>query len=185
MTNAPSAPESDSSSAGDRRHRYVPVVGQRLKRILFVVLGLFALMAVNSVYLVGVTILEWSTGGTYQNWFYLNTFIVHLVLGLLLVVPVIVFGVAHIRNAYKRPNRRAVYVGYALFVVALVLLASGIVLTRLEGIIVVKDPAVRAVAYWTHVCGRALLLPVPGPHCHRRLHPGAGVAGRSVLPEMP
>src|SRR6185436_11641684 len=72
-------------------------------------------------------------------------------LGLLIVVPVIVFGIAHIRNAWSRPNRRAVRVGIGLFATALVLLASGIVLTRIEGVVEVKDPAVRSVAYWLHV----------------------------------
>ena len=37
------------------RKRYVPVVGPRLKKLLFVVFGLFALLAVNSAYLVAVT----------------------------------------------------------------------------------------------------------------------------------
>ena len=55
------------------------------------------------------------------------------------------------RNARSRPNRRAVKVGYALFGTALVLLFSGIVLTRIEGVITVNDPAVRGVAYWLHV----------------------------------
>jgi len=129
----------------------VPAVGPRLRWLLFVSFGLFALLAVNSVYLVGVTTLESVTGAVYQNWFYLVMFLVHLVLGAAIVVPVLVFGIAHIRNAYNRPNRRAVRVGYGLFAVALLLLGSGIVLTRLEGIIVVKDPALRAVAYWIHV----------------------------------
>ncbi|MCB1032411.1 MAG: hypothetical protein KDD47_01080, partial [Acidobacteria bacterium] len=88
---------------------------------------------------------------TYQNWFYMNMFLVHLLLGALILLPVVVFGLVHIRNAYNRPNRRAVKVGYALFAVSLALLGSGIVLTRLEGVIVVKDPAVRTVAYWLHV----------------------------------
>ncbi|MCP3962061.1 MAG: hypothetical protein GY719_29820 [bacterium] len=119
--------------------------------MLLVVFGLFALLAINAVYLVGVSIMEWSTGRTYQNWFYMNMFIVHLVQGALIVVPVVVFGFGHMKNAYNRPNRRAVKVGFALFATALILLASGIVLTRLEGVIVIKDPAVRSVAYWAHV----------------------------------
>ncbi len=134
-----------------RRRRYVPAVGPQLEKLLFVVFGLFALLALNAVYLVGVSVMEWATGRTYQNWFYMNMFIVHLVLGVLIIVPVVVFGFAHMKNAFNRPNRRAVKVGYALFATALVLLASGIVLTRLEGVIVVKDPAVRQVAYWAHV----------------------------------
>jgi tetratricopeptide (TPR) repeat protein len=126
-------------------------IGPRLKKVLFVALGLFALLVVNSVYLVGVSLMEWSTGETYQNWFYLNMFLVHLALGLLIVVPVIAFGIGHLRNTYNRPNRRAVWVGYGLFSVALALLASGIVLTRIEGVIVVQDATVRAIAYWAHV----------------------------------
>jgi len=115
------------------------------------VFGLFALLAVNASYLVSVTVFEWYTGETYQNWFYLVMFLIHLVLGLLIIVPLVVFGLIHMRNTFNRPNRRAVYVGIALFVVALALLASGIVLTRIEGVIVVNNPTVRAVAYWTHV----------------------------------
>ncbi len=134
-----------------RRRRYVPAVGPRLKKILFIVFGLFALLALNAFYLVGVSVLEWWTGQTYQNWFYMNMFLVHLVLGLLIILPVIVFGFAHMKRAYNRPNRRAVKVGYALFATALVLLISGVVLTRVEGVIVVKDPTVRSVAYWAHV----------------------------------
>jgi hypothetical protein len=138
-------------TAAPRKRKYLPAVGPRLKKLLFLVFGLFALLTVNSTYLVSITILEASTGRTYQNWFYMVMFLLHLVLGLLIVVPVVAFGIAHIRNAYNRPNRRAVYVGYALFTAALILLASGIVLTRLEGIIVVKDPTTRSIAYWAHV----------------------------------
>ena len=61
------------------------------------------------------SLLEWLRGETYQNWFYLAMFLVHLVLGLLLVLPVIFFGLFHMKNARNRPNRRAVYVGFALF----------------------------------------------------------------------
>ncbi len=131
--------------------RYRQAVGPRLTKVLAAVFGLFALLSINSVYLAGVTILESATGRTYQNWFYMNMFLVHLILGLLLVVPTVVFGFVHMSNTYDRRNRRAVKVGYALFATALALLASGIVLTRLEGVIVIKDPAVRSVAYWAHV----------------------------------
>jgi tetratricopeptide (TPR) repeat protein len=140
-----------ASTAEPRRRRYVPAVGPRLRRLLAVVFGLFALLAVNSAYLVSVRVLEAATGETYQNWFYLLMFLAHLVVGAAIVVPVVVFGILHLRNARHRPNRRAVRVGYALFSTALVLLATGIVLTRIEGVLVVKDPTVRAVSYWLHV----------------------------------
>ena len=134
-----------------KRIRYVPAVGPRLRKLLFVVFGLFALLAVNSVYLSSITALEAATDRVYQDWFYLSMFVLHLVLGLAIVLPVIVFGVSHMRNAHNRPNRRAVRVGYALFTVAVLLLGSGLVLTRLEGLIEVRDPATRSVAYWIHV----------------------------------
>jgi tetratricopeptide (TPR) repeat protein len=132
------------------RKRYVPAVGPRLKQLLLVVFGLFALLAINSVYLSSITVLEWVTGLAYQNYFYQYMFLAHLVLGAAVVVPVVVFGVLHLRNARTRPNRRAVQVGYALFAASLLLLATGIILTRLE-FFEVRNPNVRGVAYWLHV----------------------------------
>ncbi len=148
MTSAPTPP---SPPQAPERARYVPAVGPRLRKLLFVVFGLFALLAVNSAYLASITIAEGVTGAVYQNWLYLYMFLLHLVLGVAIVLPVIVFGLAHMRNARHRKNRRAVRVGYALFTVALLLLASGIVLTRLEGVIEVKDETTRQVAYWLHI----------------------------------
>ncbi|HUO82902.1 MAG TPA: tetratricopeptide repeat protein [Gammaproteobacteria bacterium] len=134
-----------------QRRRYVPAVGPKLRKVLFVVFGLFALLAINSVYLGGMTLVEWASGETYQDYFYQFMFLGHLVLGLLVVLPLIVYGIIHITNAHDRPNRRAVKVGYALFATALVLLASGLVLTRGIPFIEVRDPAGRELAYWAHV----------------------------------
>jgi len=134
------------------RIRYVPAVGPRLRRLLAVIFFLFALLVVNSVYLVTVTV----AGARYQNWFYLNMFLLHLVLGLLIIVPVIVFGVAHIRNAHNRPNRRAVRVGYALFTTALLTLGTGLLLTRVDLLgyrFDLSAPLARQVTYWLHVAG--------------------------------
>ena len=41
----------------------------------------------------------------------------------------------HIRNTYRRANRRAVRAGFALFGAVLIVLVSGIVLMRIEGFI--------------------------------------------------
>ena len=117
----------------------------------YYILGLFGLLAVNGIYLASITAVEWATGETYQDYFYQVMFLVHLVLGLLIILPVVIFGFTHMRLAHDRPNRRAVKVGYGLFTTALLLLGSGIVLTRLEGVIVVKDPVIRNAAYWAHV----------------------------------
>ena len=53
-----------ADSKGARTQRYVPAVGPRLKKLLYVVLGLFALLFINGAYLVGITVAEWSTGET-------------------------------------------------------------------------------------------------------------------------
>jgi tetratricopeptide (TPR) repeat protein len=133
------------------RRPYVPAVGPKLRRLLLLVFGLFALLAVNSVYLGSVTLLEWLRGATYQDYFYQYMFLVHLVLGIALILPVVVYGAIHIANAHDRPNRRAVKVGYALFACVLLLLASGLVLTRGIPLVEVRDPQARDVAYWMHV----------------------------------
>src|SRR5262249_12275293 len=97
------------------RKKYVRAVGPRLRLVLLVIFGLVALLGANSVYLTSVTFLGWLKQASYENYFYQYMFFAHLVLGLVLVLPVILFGIGHIKNAHDRPNRRAVRVGYVLF----------------------------------------------------------------------
>ncbi|MBK8270422.1 MAG: tetratricopeptide repeat protein [Planctomycetes bacterium] len=137
--------------APHKKKKYLPAVGPRLKVLLAFIFGLVALLGVNSVYLSAVTFTEWLTGLTYQDHFYQYMFLGHLVMGLLIVLPVLIFGIAHIYNSHNRPNRRAVRVGYALFTLTLVLLGSGLVLTRIENLIDVRSVSVRSTAYWAHV----------------------------------
>src|ERR1051325_1633079 len=143
----------DASSGGGAappKKRYVRAVGPRLRILLFFIFGLVAVLGANSAYLASITFLEWIKKETYQNYFYQLMFLAHLVLGLLLVLPFIVFGAFHIKNAHDRPNRRAVRVGYALFAVSIALLFSGIALTRLD-FFEIKNPAIRTFSYWVHV----------------------------------
>lgn len=127
-----------------------PVVGPRLKILLYVIFGLVAVLGANSAYLLSITVLEETTGNLYQNYFYQMMFLAHLVLGLLLLGPVVVFGIAHMMKAWGRPNRRAARVGYALFAVSLALLFSGVALMRVEGF-ELRNPSSRSIAYWAHV----------------------------------
>lgn len=129
---------------------YVPVVGPRLRRLLAAVFFLFGLLAVNSLYLAGITVAEWVSGQVYQAYFYQLMFFLHLLLGLLIIVPVVVFGAMHMRKALPRPNFRAKRAGLALFTTVLLLLISGLVLTRFD-FFSIKDPVIRDGAYWLHV----------------------------------
>ena len=102
------------------------------------------------MYLAAISLLEQLSGNIHQNYFYLLMFLLHLALGLLVTLPVIVFAVAHMRRAWRRPNRYAVRAGMGLFLAALVLLISGMLLTRFD-FFEINDPLVRRIGYWLHV----------------------------------
>jgi Flp pilus assembly protein TadD len=167
------------------RRRYIPAVGPKLRKLLYLVLGLCAVLTFNSVYLGTITFSEWLSGDTYQDYFYQYMFLLHLTLGLLLIIPFVVYGIIHIKNAHDRPNRRAVNVGYALFAVALVLLATGLVLTRGLPLIEIRQPAAREIAYWLHVVAPLLvawlfiLHRLAGPRINWRF--GGAVAGLTAV----
>ena len=136
----------------DRRGSiYKPAIGPRLKPLLWIILGGFAFLGANGVYLASVTALTWARGTTQATSFYLLMFGLHLVLGFLLVVPFVVFGFVHLATSWKRPNREAVRYGLGLLVVSLVILISGLVLVRISGVFEVRDPTIRAIGYWLHV----------------------------------
>ena len=140
------------------RRPYLRAVGPRLRLLLLALIGITAVLTANGLYLASITFLEWSRGNpgqTYQSWFYMVMFGVHLGLGLLMTLPVLVFGLLHLRNARGRPNRRAVAVGYALLLATLAVLITGLLLMRVDLFqfknLGLKDPRLRSVAYWAHV----------------------------------
>lgn len=140
-----------SGDAVAPRQSYVPAVGPRLKILLVVVFALAAVLGANSVYLASLTALQAITENAYQNWFYQVMFLAHLALGLVFLAPFIAFGTIHFWTARDRKNRRAVRVGYGLFASALVMLGTGLLLVRLDGLFDLKEPTSRAVLYWLHV----------------------------------
>jgi tetratricopeptide (TPR) repeat protein len=136
----------------DRRGRvYTPAVGPRLRPLLWILLGGFALLGANGVYLASVTAMTWSTGVIQQTFFYMLMVFLHLLLGFLIVVPFIVFGFAHLATSWKRPNKAAIRYGVALLICSLIVLASGVVLLRGFGIYEVRDPRARSLSYWLHL----------------------------------
>ncbi|QEG38498.1 tetratricopeptide repeat protein [Roseimaritima ulvae] len=141
---------SASSAAPAKKKKYVRAVGPKLRRLLYAIFVLVALLFANSGYLSSVTFLEWLRGETYQDYYYQYMFLAHVVMGLLLVVPLVVFGFVHMWNTKDRRNRRAVRIGYVLFGVSLALLISGILLVRIGGFDL-KQPLARSTVYWLHV----------------------------------
>eukprot|EP01025_Chloroclados_australasicus_P008135 TRINITY_DN1280_c0_g1_i3.p2 TRINITY_DN1280_c0_g1~~TRINITY_DN1280_c0_g1_i3.p2 ORF type:complete len:160 (-),score=5.25 TRINITY_DN1280_c0_g1_i3:36-515(-) len=106
-------------------------IGPKLRPVLYVLWVLLALVTANSGYLAGIRVLESLLETELQTYFFQWMFLGHVVLGLLLILPILVFAIGHMRNTHNRINRRAVRVGYALFAVSLLILASGIALLRI------------------------------------------------------
>src|SRR6056297_3437591 len=150
--NLPMSSSESPPSAAAPRKKYVRAVGPRLRKLLYLIFVLFALLFANSGYLATFTFLEWFRSETYQDYFYQYMFLAHLVMGLLLIVPVVVFGFVHMWNTKDRRNRRAVRLGYALFVISLAILATGLLLVRIGGFDL-KQPIARNAVYWLHVAG--------------------------------
>ncbi len=128
-----------------------PVVGPGLRKLLLAVLVLFALLVVNSAYLGIVTWRQWLASESIEDAVYQSMFLAHLALGLLILGPALVYGALHLRRAIRRPNRLAVRLGLVLFACVLVLLGTGIALTRGLPVVELRDPLARDIAYWAHV----------------------------------
>src|SRR5438105_3215142 len=131
----------------DRRGRaYVPAVGPWLRPLLWCILIGFAFLAATGVYLASVTTLTWWTGRTQTTYFYFFMFIAHIVLGVAILLPFVVFGFSHLVTSWKRPNKTAIRYGIILLVIAIVLLVSGVLLVRIGAggySFDIKDPNVR------------------------------------------
>ena len=127
------------------------VVGPGLRKLLVAVLVLFSLLVVDSVYLATITFLQWLNDVTLENAVYQTAFLAHLVLGVVIIVPSIVYAILHLRRAIDRPNRIAVRLGLALFATLIVVLITGIALTRGIPLVEVRHPVGRESLYWLHV----------------------------------
>ena len=142
-------PDTSSQTDSRRGQRKRPVT-KRLRLVLYVVLFLFGVLAANGLYLTSITWLQHSTGNVYESHFYQLMFLGHLGLGLLLIGPTILFGVVHMLRSRHRRNRRAIRIGYALFWIAIIILVSGLLLTRI-GNFQLGDSSARSVIYWMHL----------------------------------
>ena len=90
---------------------------RRLYRILLVPLGL---MAADSIYLLAFT--KYSP-------FFMAMLLLHLTLGLLLAAPFFAFAVTHARKMIRMRNLRAKYAGLAIASLAVIVTATGLLMT--------------------------------------------------------
>ncbi|HET7451425.1 MAG TPA: tetratricopeptide repeat protein [Thermoanaerobaculia bacterium] len=90
---------------------------RRLYRILLVPLGL---MAADSIYLLAFT--------KYSS-FFMAMLLLHLALGLLLAIPFFTFAATHARKMIRMRNLRAKYAGLAIATLAVVVTATGLLMT--------------------------------------------------------
>ncbi len=132
--------------------RNLAVIPNNLRPILSIVLMLFALLFINSGYLISITLLESQSQNNYQDYWYQMMFLLHLLLGLLLIIPSIWFISRHLPRAWQHPNRRAVKAGLGLLVASLLLLLSGLILTRFDFLDPQHQlPQIRHASYWLHI----------------------------------
>ena len=126
-------------------------VTPRTRVILTIVLALFSLLLANGLYLSGITFSEWYFRRTFQDLFYHYMFLAHLVLGLIFIVPFLAFGFYHWRASYKRRNRRAIRIGYALLIMGLIVLVSGVLLVKFGSFEFMRGPVSKRIVYWSHI----------------------------------
>ncbi len=132
------------------KKKYVRAVGPRLRKLLYLIFVLVALLFANSGYLSIVTFLEWFSGKTYQDFFYQYMFLAHLVLGLAPDFAACHFWL-HPHVEYQgppQPTRRANWLCFAGRQYGNS--CPGILLVRIGGFDL-KQPLARNTVYWLHV----------------------------------
>jgi len=132
---------------------YVPTVGPKLRILLFMVFGSFALLGATGVYLGGVSALNWAKSPQdHTTPFALWMFLAHTAIGVVGTLPFMLFGAFHYVNAHKRTNRVAVRTGVMLLVLGAAIIATGFALVQLEGLPQLPTGSYpRSVVYWLHV----------------------------------
>ena len=132
---------------------YVPTVGPKLRIVLFMVFGSFALLGATGVYLAGLSVLNWANSPqSHTTPFSLWMFLAHTAIGVVGTLPFVLFGGIHYVNAHQRTNRLAVRTGIMLLVTGVVIIVTGFALVQLEGMPQLPTGSVpRSITYWLHV----------------------------------
>ncbi len=164
---------------GPVRHPFVlrAAVSPVLRKLLWVVFLLFGILLASALYLLGITLLEAATARSLQGYFYLLVYLGHVLLGLALVGPLVLFGLLHWKAARMLPNLRARRIGYALLVTSAVMMLSGLALVKVEGF-ELRHPFTRQLVWTLHVVAPGAVIWLFWRH--RRAGPPMrpGMAGR-------
>ncbi len=135
----------------DARGRfYEPTVGPKLRILLILNFLFFALLSANGAYLSTLTGLQWQTGQDYTNWFWGWMFLGHIGLGFVALATFVVFVGLHLRVALRRPNRKAVKLGFGLLISSALLMATGVLVVFQRQLFPSTSVTGRLV-YWLHV----------------------------------
>lgn len=129
-----------------------------LVRILMVA---FALLVVNSAYLLTVSMAGTITGSDHQTVFSIWMFLMHVVVGLATAIPFVWFACAHLVRALDQPNRAAIRLGIISAAAGILTILSGIFLMRIEiGTLALSVRAVapRETLWWMHLLAPALFV---------------------------
>src|SRR5882724_3307590 len=146
---------------------YEPAVAPHLRALLLFIFFMVAVLGATGLYLLAIRGLESYFDQTYQTVFSLWMTLIHVGLGILFIIPFLYFGISHLLTARHRPNRVAVRLGISLFIVSLVVGATGLALVQLEGLPQLPTHTIsRWVVYALHVI--APLLAVVLYVLHRR-----------------
>lgn len=158
--------------APPRRPRfvYVPALGPVLRVQLYFIFALVALLGATGFYLLSIRVFEVVRHETLQTVTSIWMLLAHVVAGIVLTIPFLVFCVTHLITAWNRPNRVAVRLGLAVFLLGLLGGATGFLLIRLEGLPQLTTETARWwVVYGLHVA--APVLAVLAYVQHRRAGP--------------
>jgi hypothetical protein len=128
------------------RFVYVPALNTPLRFLLVIIFACVAFLGATGFYLLAIRGVEWQRNSVLQTEFSLWMTLAHVVIGLILVVPFLIFGLTHLITAWNRPNRVAVRLGITVLLLGLVAGVTGILLIRLEGL---PQLPTETISYWT------------------------------------
>jgi hypothetical protein len=156
----------DSPKPPPRRVRpvYVPALGPVLRGMLFIIFAGFALLGATGGYMLAVRLADLPTQ------FSLLMVFVHVLVGLVLIVPFLAFGMAHLITARNRPNRVAVRLGIFVFLFGIVVCVTGVLLVQLDGMPQLPTTGIaHGTVLWLHIVVPVLAVAVYV--MHRRAGP--------------